>query len=254
MQPLDRWNAAQLGALRLLAISTLYKLVPLSPGVFKTENAAETLTKFMRESSNVKHMEYAMRVLKKLAQQHADLRAWLAESQVVHHAKACLQDSTMTSSVHNDALLLLLSLIETCDYCTDLFMSEKLVPLLITMLKTQNATDSSMPNYMMMHILSLLWTAMHRHSNCSREILESAGIDSEHERASGLQLDCRLATLCKCSTNHEEYLLRRSVSDSLRSCVNRMISYSNVCLQVFLCFSVLWSELTHLCSHRRFLC
>lgn len=181
VQPLDRWNAAQLGSLRLLALSTLYRLVPLSPGCFKAAKAAVVLTKFMQDSSNVKHMEHAMKVIRRLAQQHVDLRPWLAECQVVQHAKACLQDVTMTSSVHNDAVLLMHSLIETCDKCMAVFMSQKLVQLLISILDRLSTEDSSMPNYMLMHVVSLLWTAMYRDPGCCDEILSNSGASAlEH--------------------------------------------------------------------------
>jgi hypothetical protein len=177
VQPLDRWNAAQLNSLRLLAFSTLYRLVPLSPGVFKTSKAAAVLIKFMHDSSNVKHVEHAMHIIKRLAQQHPDLRPWLAECEVVQHAKACLQDVTMTSSVHSDAVLTLNSLIETCDKSTCAFMSAKLVPLLISILSRFSDGDSSMPNYTLVHLVSLLWTALHRDSLCSQEILENSGVN-----------------------------------------------------------------------------
>jgi hypothetical protein len=176
VQPLNRWNAAQLSSLRLLAFSTLYRLVPLSPGVFRTSNAASVLTKFMHDSTNVKHVEHAMRVIKRLAQKHMDLRPWLADCGVVQHAKACLQDVTMTSVVHSDAVHTLHSLINTCDKCTSVFMSEKLVPLIISILSSLSTKDSSMPNYMLMHLVSLLWTAMHRDSHCSHEILSNSGV------------------------------------------------------------------------------
>ena len=175
VQPLDRWNAAQLGLLRQLALSTLYRLVPLTPGVFKTADAAEVLIKFMQDTSNVKHMEAAMKVIRRLAQQHISLRPWLADSRVVQHAKSCLQDVTMTDSVHSDAVLMLHSAIETCDFCTAAFMSEKLIEPLISILDGISKKDSSMPNYMLMHTLSLIWTAMYRDSGCCAEILSNSG-------------------------------------------------------------------------------
>lgn len=129
----------------------------------------------MQDSSNAKHVEDAMKVIRRLAQQHPDLRPWLADCRVVQHAKSCLQDATMTNSVHSDAVLMLHSAIETCDICTAAFMSEKMVQTLISILDGISKKDSSMPNYMLMHVASLLWTAMYRDSGCCDEILSHSG-------------------------------------------------------------------------------
>jgi hypothetical protein len=149
--------------------------VPISSGCFKFGQSVSVLLSFMQQSSNVHHVEKAMKVIRRLAQQHFQLRSWLGDCGAVQHAKARLQDVTMTHGTHIEATRTLHALIDTCDTCLEMFNSEQMVKGLINLLKSQQTKDSSMPNYLILQSVSLLWTAIQRSDCCFEEMLEHQG-------------------------------------------------------------------------------
>lgn len=116
-----------------------------------------------------------MKVIRRVAREHPQLCYWLGDCGTVQLAKARLQDVTMTHGMHIEAIRTLHALIDTCENCLEAFTSEQMVKGLIDLLENMRTKDSSMPNYLLMHSLSVLWTALQRSSHCFEEMLEHQG-------------------------------------------------------------------------------
>lgn len=183
MQRGRRWNPPQLGALQRQAISVLFRMSVLSPADFKKSGGPQILLSFIKDGENAHQVEYAVRVLRHLAQQCQSTRTWLGQHGAVSVVKARFQDRSMSDDMRKEAMMALHSL------CTgslqNLVMCEDagIVQLCITALKDLCDTDPTLPNLLVIQTVAMLWSLVLQRERCLECFLAEDGVCSAIDSA-----------------------------------------------------------------------
>lgn len=116
-----------------------------------------------------------MRVLRHLVQQHAGLRPWLGRRRAITITKARFQDKAMPQELRQEAVVLLHALCVDCQDNMARFEAQGVIALLVEEVQALRTTDALLPNYFVIEMVSLVWTAVLASTSVTRAFLLSDG-------------------------------------------------------------------------------
>jgi hypothetical protein len=175
MQGPQRWNAAQAGALRRLALTLLFRLAPRSAKHFRELGGAATLLRLVERSPIQAHRESGMRVLRNLVATHGTYAGWLGASGAISVAKGCFTDAGAAQELRQEAVTLLHALCRGCPANMDRFEAEGVITLLVDEIGARRGAEPLLPCYFTIEMVSLAWTAVLARSAVMKAFLLAHG-------------------------------------------------------------------------------